>query len=227
MTATVESTIGATIVATTGATIGAGCRAPLRSDRPERPERSGEPAATSVGTSPAPPLDEARSIAAQPIGQPAIPGTRPLSLRLSLAEEKTGGEFRLVVPMLRLDVRNSGAAELVVPRPGVDLILSLRVHLARESKEPESKEKDEKEEVRHVRSFLSWPIATEPLPPGAELVQLLSPLSREQKDAPLAPGRYRTRVCVIPHAEAHYPSSFTERFGGSCTNPVELSVTRR
>lgn len=187
------------------ATGGAGCRAQLRSDR-------GGEAAQATGGRPV----------VQPVGQPAVPGAPPLSLRLSLAEERTGGEFRLVVPMLRLAVRNSGAVELQVPRPGVDLILSLRVHLLRASKEA-----GEKEEVRHVRSFLSWPITTEPLLPGAELVQLLSPLSREQKDVPLAPGRYRTRVCVIPRSEALYPSSFTERFGGSCTDPVELSVTRR
>lgn len=198
------------------ATIGAGCRAPLRSDR------GGEPAPTTGGSSPALPPAEAHAVAARQTGQPTDPGSGPLSLRLSLAEEKTGGEFRLVVPMLRLEVRNNGSVEVPVARPGVDLILSLRVHLARGPKA-----EGEKEEVRHVRSFLSWPVTTEPLAPGAERVQLLSPLSREQKDVPLAPGRYRVRVCVIPHAEAHYPSSFTERFGGGCSNPVELSVTRR
>lgn len=207
--------LGTALLALMTAAIGAGCRAPLRSDRGAAP--------TTGGSSPAPPPAEAGSVAAQPIRQPQPAGARPLSLHLSLAEERTGGELRLVVPMLRLEVRNSGAAEVPVPRPGVDLILSLRLHLLRGSRE----ESAEKEEVRHVRSFLSWPVTTEPLAPGADRVQLLSPLSREQKDVPLAPGLYRARVCVIPHAEALYPSSFTERFGGSCSNTVELTVKRR
>jgi hypothetical protein len=200
----------------TGA-IGAGCRAPLRSDR------GAAPAPTTGGSAPAPPPAAVGSVAARPGEEPRQAGARPLSLQLSLAEERTGGEFRLVVPMLRLEVRNSGAAEVPVPRAGVDLLLSLRLHLLRGAKE----DPGEKEEVRHVRSFLSWPVTTEPLSPGADRVQLLSPLSREQKDVPLAPGLYRVRVCVIPHAEALYPSSFTERFGGSCSNTVELPVKRR
>lgn len=143
-----------------------------------------------------------------------------LQLTLGLAEERTGRELHLAVPLLRLELRTLGPTALEVPRPGMDLLLSLRVHLVPLGG-------GRKEEVRRVRAFLAWPVALEPLPVGEARVQLLSPLSQEQRDVPLVPGRYQARVCVIPHGEALVPSAFTERFGGSCSNPLELTVSRR
>jgi hypothetical protein len=174
---------------------------------------------------PAPPLVEPTPRAPSPLSPPSGPAAAAvgsarasrLQLELGLAEERTGRELHLAVPLLRLELRTVGPTAIEVPRPGMDLLLSLRVHLVGKKGE----------EVRRVRAFLAWPVSLEPLPPGEARVQLLSPLSQEQRDVPLPPGRYQARVCVVPHAKALYPSTFTERFGGSCSNPVEIGVSRR
>ncbi|MFO0577341.1 MAG: hypothetical protein U1A78_25325 [Polyangia bacterium] len=183
------------------------------------------PAPPLVGAAPAPALSPSPSPSSpsQTPGAGGIPvagaGSR-LQLTLGLAEDRTGRELHLAVPLLRLELRTVGPTALAVPRPGMDLLLSLRLHLVPLGG-------NRKEEVRRVRAFLAWPVALEPLPAGEARVQLLSPLSQEQRDVPLVPGRYQARVCVIPPGEALYPSAFTERFGGSCSNPVEIAVSRR
>lgn len=130
--------------------------------------------------------------------------------------ERTGGEFGISVPMLLVTVRNPGASAVSVPRTGVDLIASLHVVITSSTQV----------ELRRVRLYKPWEVSLQPLLPGAELRQVLSPLSREQRDVPLAPGRYQVEVCVIPLKDALYPSPFLEQFGGTCSNELELTVRR-
>ncbi len=130
--------------------------------------------------------------------------------------EHTGGEFGIKVPMLLATLRNSGTGPLSVPRPGVDLIASLQVVISSQAKV----------EQRRVRLYKPWEVSLQPLAPAGELRQVLSPLSREQRDAPLAPGRYTIAVCVIPLTEALYPSPFLGQFGGTCSRDIELVVRR-
>lgn len=131
--------------------------------------------------------------------------------------EQTGGEFGIAVPMLRVTLRNSGLTPESVPKPGVDLIASLRVVISTPTTV----------EFRRVKLYKAWEVSLQPLAPATEIHQVLSPLSREQRDVPLAPGRYQVGVCVIPPKEALYPSAFLEQFGGTCSNEIELTVRRR
>lgn len=130
--------------------------------------------------------------------------------------EHTGGEFGIKVPMLLVTLHNSGTVPLSVPRPGVDLIASLHVVISSQAKV----------EQRRVRLYRPWEVVLQPLAPAGELRQVLSPLSREQRDAPLAPGRYTIAVCVIPLTGALYPSPFLGQFGGTCSRDIELVVRR-
>lgn len=159
-------------------------------------------------------------VAAAPAGSAgsagAAPSPAPLQLTVAAMTEHTGGEFGLKVPMLLVTVKNRGAAPLAAPRPGVDLLASLRVVLRSATQV----------ERRRVQLYKPWEVSLQPLPPAGELRQVLSPLSCEQRDAPLAPGRYTVGVCVIPLPEALYPSPFLSQFGGTCSNEIELLVRR-
>lgn len=131
-------------------------------------------------------------------------------------KEHTGGEFGLTVPMLLLTLHNGGLAPLLVPPPGVNLLVSVRLVLGTARTV----------EFRRVVLGKPWQVELQPLAPGAELYQALSPLSRELRDVPLAPGSYQVGVCVIPAREAAYPSAFNQQFGGTCSNEIELPVRR-
>jgi len=147
-----------------------------------------------------------------------------LTLHLSEMKERTGTEFRLAAPMLLLNISNSSqnpTEALAVPQIGVDMIVSLRVALTRVGAA------EERTELRHATLLRPWTVQLAPLSAGETLAQALSPLSVERRDVPLALGRYRVKVCVPPSGEATYPSQFTDRFGGVCSNEIEIEVKRR
>ena len=131
--------------------------------------------------------------------------------------ERAGATLGLSVPMVLLTVENRGNAAVEVPPLGVDLLLSLRVVLSR----------GERTEQRESTLLRSWTVSVEPLPPGQHVSQAVSPLSSGREDLPLALGSYRLRVCVQPAREARYPSAFTERYGGQCSNELTIAVSSR
>lgn len=173
------------------------------------------------GAAPASPVARQPASAPAPASAPvpaAAAGELPrLQLRVSLMKEHTGGEFGLTVPMLLVTLHNVGAVPALVPPPGVNLLVSLRLVLGTA----------QAVEFRRVLLGKPWEVVLQPLAPGGELYQALSPLSRELRDAPLAPGSYQVGVCVIPAREAAYPSAFNQQFGGTCSNEIELLVRRR
>lgn len=180
--------------------------------------RQAKPAQTPTGTAAETPRAAASSaLMSQP---PAAPR---LSLELAEMKERTGSELGLVVPMLLVTLASQGGpAE--VPQVGVDLILSLRVSLTSRSARAGAAGRTE---LRHATLLRPWTVQLGPLLPGEPLRQGLSPLSVERRDVPLAPGRYRVSVCVPPSEQAAYPSAFTDRFGGLCSNEIEIEVKRR
>jgi hypothetical protein len=153
----------------------------------------------------------------QPEPAAVVPGAAPhIQIVVAAMPEHTGSEFGLNVPMLQVVLRNVGQQSAEVPPPGLDMLLSLQVVLSTTTTV----------EFRRVTLDKPWNVAVLPLAPQAELHQSLSPLSRDQRDVPLAPGRYQVGVCVIPDREAAYRSGFTEKFGGTCSNEIELVVRR-
>lgn len=150
---------------------------------------------------------------------PSQPQAASGGLRLSIAPmtERAGATLGLSVPLVLLTVENLGATAVEVPALGVDLLLSLRVVLTR----------GERTEPRESTLLRPWTVSTEPLPPGQRVFQAVSPLSSGREDVPLAPGSYRLRVCVQPAREARYPSVFTERYGGICSNELTVTVSSR
>ncbi len=151
--------------------------------------------------------------------QPAAPvASAPprVQLVVSAMPEHTGGEFALSVPMLQVALHNRGREPVLVPPPGIDMLLSLQVVLSTPTAV----------EFRRVTLDKPWNVAVQPLAPESVVHQSLSPLSREQRDVPLAPGRYQVGVCVIPDREAAYHSVFTAQLGGTCSNEIELVVRR-
>jgi hypothetical protein len=179
-------------------------------------------APTSVPRSaPSPPVSPAPPPAAAPTPTPAAPPAAApphLQLQLTTLPDRTGGEFGIAVPMLQLLVRNQGPGTAMVAQPGLSMLLSLRVVIARPGGgAPEN---------RQVTLRLPRAVELQELAAGAELRQALSPLSREQRDVPLPPGPYAVRVCVIPPPDAAYPSAFTEQFGGTCSNQIEITAKK-
>ncbi len=180
------------------------------------------PVAVKKTATPPGPVAANASDGAPPTTPPTTPPTAPpvetprVQLSLTTQPDHTGGEFGLKVPMLRVTLRNAGNATATVAQPGLALLLSLRVVLRR----------GDSTELRQVTIRVPKPVELQPLPAGAELHQGLSPLSRDQRDVPLPLGRYRVQVCVIPHAEAAYPTAFTEQFGGTCSNEIEIAVEK-
>lgn len=193
---------------TTLTAVGAGCGV-----------HQAKPAQTPTGAAAETPRAAASSaLMSQPLAAPR------LSLELAEMKERTGSEFGLVVPMLLVTLASQGGpAE--VPQVGVDLILSLRVSLTALSARAGAAAG--RTELRHATLLRPWTVQLGPLLPGEPLRQGLSPLSVERRDVPLAPGRYRVSVCVPPSEQAAYPSAFTDRFGGLCSNELELEVKRR
>lgn len=190
-----------------------GCRAGMNHQVTADAASSAAAQAASLQGKPAALKKTDAAQAAPPLAVEAAPR---LAFTLTEMKERTGGEFGLAVPMLLLTIKNlDGPVE--VPPPGVDLILSLRLRLRR----------GEHSELRHVTLLRPWQVELAPLSLGEEIRQGLSPLSVERRDAPLAPGRYRVAACVPPHSEATYPSLFTSKFGGTCSDEIEIEVKRR
>ena len=161
------------------------------------------------------------SVAAPQAQTPSVNAavTAPGELGFAIAPmaERAGATLGLSVPLVMLTIENRGAAAVEVPALGVDLLLSLRLMLSQ----------GDRVEQRESTLLRPWTVSVEPLPPGQRRLQAVSPLSSGREDVRLLPGSYRLRVCVQPAREARYPSTFTERYGGVCSNELTITVSSR
>ncbi len=192
-----------------------GCR--LNAVAPSGSASAKGPAAAAT-TTPA-----AAGAASGTAGAASAPAAPRLLLRLGEMKERTGGEFGLLVPMLLVTISYEGSEAVEVPQLGVDMIVSLRLSITPAAFSAGSGHTM----LRHATLLRPWTVQLAPLAAGTSLTQGLSPLSVERRDVPLALGRYRVSACVPPSGEATYPSPFTDRFGGVCSNEIEIEVKRR
>jgi hypothetical protein len=134
-----------------------------------------------------------------------------LNLELAISPTTTGADLGITVPFLELTLRNTGADPLVVPASGLPLLLNVELVL----------EAGGRRMTRGAGVGDPVPAATQTLAPGAATTQRIDPLGDGPRDVALAAGTYRATVCVRSGGKAE----FNQRYGGHCSNSVDLTVT--
>lgn len=140
---------------------------------------------------------------------------RTISLGLELSDQTLGSHMGILVPSLKLKITNMSKHTIEVPESGLSMLLSLRVILLRGGHQL----------IRAAGVGEKYPITMEGLAPGESTTVEISPLDDGPGEVPLEPGTYNASVCITPAPELGQLSSFAERFGGNCSEPVELIVT--
>lgn len=123
-----------------------------------------------------------------------------LTLELALGPP-VDNRFGLVVPELRLTIRNDGAAEADIPELGISMMMSLRTTLVRGS------------ETEHRAAGTGKPVTPKlrKLPAGQSVQVTISPLDDGPGESPLAEGTWQATVCL----------------GEVCSNRLALAVAKR
>ncbi len=123
-----------------------------------------------------------------------------LTLELALGPP-VDNRFGLAVSELQLTIRNTGAAEVDIPEPGISMMLSLRTTLVRGS------------ETEHRAAGTGKPVTPKQrkLPAGQSVQVTISPLDDGPGESPLAEGTWQATVCL----------------GEVCSSSVALAVAKR
>ncbi|MCL6588831.1 MAG: hypothetical protein K6U80_02655 [Firmicutes bacterium] len=138
-----------------------------------------------------------------------------LELILKVAQETTGEQYGISVPLLELEIRNISARPLAVPKEGDSLLSSIRLSLTQGGRT-----------VYHGPPGQTAKLELDPLFPGKTKREFLSPLGHGLSATSLEPGVYEARVRVTPQSHLSFNSTFAAEFGDVCSNMVQLTVKR-
>jgi hypothetical protein len=136
----------------------------------------------------------------KPMEQSTPTQTAALTLEL-VPGPPVDNRFGLVVPELRLTIRNRGTTEVDIPEPGISMMLALRTTLVRGSETEHRGAGTGKQVAPKVRTLAA----------GQSVQVTISPLDDGPGESPLAEGTWQATVCL----------------GELCSNPVALAVAKR
>lgn len=143
-------------------------------------------------------------------------GKETICFKLTLSHRTVGNHFGIRVPIVRVEMKNLSDETMEVPCQGLPMLLSLQIILTR----------GEERIIRGVGVGDRVPISMCSLKPGETMIVEMSPLENGPGETPIEPGSYIAAVCIIPQGELGQSSTFADRFGGQCTNSIELRVSK-